>query len=85
MIFSTVIEICVAIFTVYGLYHLSKQIALMLAFNKKIRTSVKIAVEILHDDDEETRELKEFYARELVKYIFTDCEYIIIDKKNDKG
>ncbi|MBE6606359.1 MAG: hypothetical protein E7635_04920 [Ruminococcaceae bacterium] len=78
MLFSTVIEIIVAVFTVYGLYHLSKQIALYLAYDKKIRSSVKIAVEIEKSDDAETKELKKMYARELAKDVFSGNEYIII-------
>ncbi len=78
MFFSTVIEILVAVFTVYGLYHLSKQIAMILVYDKKIRSCVKIAVEIDNTDDEETKELKKMYARELAKDSFTGNEYIII-------
>ncbi len=84
MTFSTVIEVLVAVFTVYGLYHLSKQIAIMLAYNKKIRSSAKIAVEIEPEDDEETRELKQLYARQLAKDNFTGCDYIVILNEEEK-
>ena len=82
MTFSTVIEIIVAIFSVFGLYCASKMIVFVLAYDKKIRKSVKIAVVIEQDDDKETCELKERCARQVSYDCFGGGEYIVIE--NDK-
>ncbi|MBQ7820905.1 MAG: hypothetical protein IJ391_01290 [Clostridia bacterium] len=82
MTFGTVIEIIVAIFTVFGLYHTSKMIAFLLAYDKNIRGAVSIAVELDENDDEETKELKYMCARQASFDLFGHGEYIIIE--NDK-
>ena len=58
MTFGTVIEIIVAVFAVFGLYTVTKMLAYVLAYDKKVRRSVTIAVQISPDDDEELREIK---------------------------
>lgn len=84
MIISTVIEILLAILTVYGLYTLSKQLAFVIAFDKKIRKSVKIAVEIYDDDNADTIKLKRLLAKKLAIESFIINEYIVIDKKKEQ-
>ena len=84
MIISTVIEILLAILTVYGLYTLSKQLAFIIAFDKKIRKSVKIAVEIYDDDNTDIIKLKRMLAKKLAVESFIINEYIVIDKKKEQ-
>lgn len=83
MTFGTVIEIIVAILTVFGLYSISKMIAYILVYDKKIRDSVYIAVEIDTDDDEETRELKKLCARTLSLDTLGHARYVILNKDKD--
>ncbi len=82
MTFGTVIEIIVAVFAVFGLYTVTKMLAYVLAYDKKVRRSVTIAVQISPDDDEELREIKRMCAKQASYYIFGRASYIIIE--NDK-
>ena len=83
MTFGTVIEIIVGIFTVFGLYSVSKMLAFILAYDKKVRGSIYIAVEINKDDDEETRELKNLCARSFSLDTLGHSQYVIIKKDKD--
>lgn len=84
MIISTVIEILFAIFVVYGFFTLSKQLAFLIAFNKNIRKSVKLAVEIYDDDSDDTIKLKKFLAKKIALESFIIREYIVIEKKKEQ-
>lgn len=83
MTFGTVIEIILAIFTVFGFYYAFKMLIWVLVYSKNIRKSVVIAVEISDSDDKETKELKQMCAGQLSRDLFGRAEFIIIEKDKD--
>lgn len=83
MTFGTVIEIIVAVLSVFGLYCISKMLACILAYDKQIRSSVYIAVEMSENDSEETRELKKMCARQMSLDTLGHTRYVILKKDKD--
>lgn len=83
MTFVTVLEIFIAVFCVFGLYHAIRSLVFLLSYGKNIRSSIKIAVELERDDDEETRELKEMCASRLARDILCDFEYLVIENNEE--
>ena len=83
MTFGTVIEIIVAVLCVFGVYCISKMIAYILAYDKEIRSSVYIAVEISKNDSEEIRELKKLCARQMSLDALGHTRYVILKKDKD--
>lgn len=83
MSFGTVLELLAAVFFVFGLYQAVRIVLFYLLYDKSVRRSIKIAVELERDDDEETRELKELCASRLARELLCDREYIVIENDEE--